>query len=55
MNLEALQEYLQVEKLRVTGTIAVMDIINRQEVGYLNKIGLEIRHQALEKSLLLCP
>ena len=45
----------KIEKLRVTGTIAAMDIVNSQESGYLNKIGLVIREKAIEKGLLLRP
>ncbi|MEO1375890.1 MAG: adenosylmethionine--8-amino-7-oxononanoate transaminase [Cyanobacteria bacterium J06635_10] len=53
--LEILQENPKVEKLRVTGTIAAMDIVNKQESGYLNKVGMEIREKAVEKGLLLRP
>ncbi len=53
--LEVLQENPKVEKLRVTGTIAAMNIVNNQESGYLNKVGLEIRRKAVEKGLLLRP
>lgn len=45
----------KIEKLRVTGTIAAMDIVNSQESGYLNKISLVIREKAIEKGLLLRP
>ncbi len=54
-HLEELQENPQVEKLRVTGTIAAMDIVSKQESGYLNKVGLDIRAKSLEKGLLLRP
>ncbi|MEM9926993.1 MAG: adenosylmethionine--8-amino-7-oxononanoate transaminase [Cyanobacteria bacterium P01_D01_bin.50] len=54
-HLEILQENPKVEKLRVTGTIAAMDIVNKQESGYLNKVGMEIRQKAVEKGLLLRP
>lgn len=53
--LKKLQGNSKVEKLRVTGTIAAMDIVNTQKSGYLNKVGLEIREKALEKGLLLRP
>ncbi|MCJ8279832.1 MAG: adenosylmethionine--8-amino-7-oxononanoate transaminase [Rivularia sp. ALOHA_DT_140] len=52
---EILRGNSRVEKLRVTGTIAAMDIVNKQESGYLNKVGLVIREKALEKGLLLRP
>ena len=32
-----------------------MNIVNKQESGYLNKVGLVIREKALEKGLLLRP
>ena len=35
--------------------IAAMNILNKQESGYLNKVGLVIREKALEKGLLLRP
>ncbi|MEB3219661.1 MAG: adenosylmethionine--8-amino-7-oxononanoate transaminase [Nostocales cyanobacterium 94392] len=54
-HLEVLHGNSKVEKLRVTGTIAAMEIVNTQESGYLNQIGLEIREKALEKGLLLRP
>ncbi|MBE9212047.1 adenosylmethionine--8-amino-7-oxononanoate transaminase [Plectonema cf. radiosum LEGE 06105] len=53
--LEVLHGNSKVEKLRVTGTIAAMEIVNTQESGYLNQVGLEIREKALEKGLLLRP
>lgn len=53
--LEKLRENSKVEKLRVTGTIAAMNIVNTQESGYLNKVGLEIREKSVEKGLLLDP
>mgnify|MGYP001795259406 CR=1 FL=1 len=52
---EILQENPKVEKLRVMGTIAAMDIVSKQESGYLNKVGLQIREKAVEKGLLLRP
>lgn len=54
-HLEVLRGNSKVAKLRVTGTIAAMDIVNTQESGYLNQVGLEIREKALEKGLLLRP
>ncbi len=53
--LKKLQGNSKVEKLRVTGTIAAMDIVNTQKSGYLNKVGLQIREKSLEKGLLLRP
>ena len=52
---EILRGNPKIEKLRVTGTIAAMNIVNKQESGYLNKVGLVIREKALEKGLLLRP
>ncbi|WP_052330859.1 aminotransferase class III-fold pyridoxal phosphate-dependent enzyme [Rivularia sp. PCC 7116] len=48
---EKQQDNPNVENLRVTGTIAAMNIVSTQESGYLNKVGLVIR----EKGLLLRP
>ena len=52
---EILRGNPKIEKLRVTGTIAAMNIVNKQESGYLNKVGLVIREKALEQGLLLRP
>ena len=52
---EILRGNSKIEKLRVTGTIAAMNIVNKQESGYLNKVGLVIREKALEQGLLLRP
>jgi len=42
------------ERLRVMGTIAAMDIISEQP-GYLNPISLQIRQKAIARNLLLRP
>jgi adenosylmethionine---8-amino-7-oxononanoate aminotransferase len=44
-----------VSQLRVTGTIAAMDIVSNQPTGYLNQVGLKIRQQAIDLGLLLRP
>ncbi|MFQ3637551.1 MAG: adenosylmethionine--8-amino-7-oxononanoate transaminase [Cyanobacteriota bacterium] len=44
-----------VEKPRVTGTIAAMDLVTREQSGYLNRVALEIRQRAIAKGLLLRP
>jgi adenosylmethionine---8-amino-7-oxononanoate aminotransferase len=44
-----------VSQLRVTGTIAAMDIVSHQPTGYLNQVGLKIRQQAIDLGLLLRP
>jgi adenosylmethionine-8-amino-7-oxononanoate aminotransferase len=33
-------------------TISAIYIVNRQQSGYLNRVGIEIRHQAIEHGLL---
>jgi adenosylmethionine-8-amino-7-oxononanoate aminotransferase len=48
-------KYPSLTRVRVTGTIAAMDIKNTEETGYLNRIGMEIRHHAIECGLLLRP
>jgi adenosylmethionine---8-amino-7-oxononanoate aminotransferase len=37
------------------GIIAAIDISNREKSGYLNEVGREIRHRAIERGVLLCP
>ncbi|NJN11225.1 MAG: adenosylmethionine--8-amino-7-oxononanoate transaminase [Richelia sp. RM2_1_2] len=53
--LEELKDNYKVEKLRVTGTIAAMDVVSTEKSGYLNKVSLEIREKSLERGLLLRP
>jgi adenosylmethionine-8-amino-7-oxononanoate aminotransferase len=50
-----INKYPQLTRLRVMGTIAAIDIVNHQQSGYLNQIGMEIRHQAIEHGLVLRP
>jgi adenosylmethionine-8-amino-7-oxononanoate aminotransferase len=54
-HLDALQEYPNLKNCRVTGTIAAMDIITADQPGYLNRVALEVRQQAIERGLLLRP
>lgn len=51
---ENLKSKSYLEKLRITGTIAAMDIVTNKP-GYLNQISLKIRQRALEKELFLRP
>ncbi len=51
----ALQGHPKLEKLRITGTIAAMDIITTDRPGYLNQVGPFIRQQAIERGVLLRP
>ncbi|UZQ53737.1 adenosylmethionine--8-amino-7-oxononanoate transaminase [Trichothermofontia sichuanensis B231] len=51
----ALQSLPQVEKLRVMGTIAALDLITPDTPGYFNQIAPRIRQAALEQGLLLRP
>ncbi len=53
--LERFKTHPLVEKIRVTGTIAAMDIIEDDGSGYLNQIGMVIRQKALDLGLLLRP
>ncbi|BAU42605.1 Adenosylmethionine-8-amino-7-oxononanoate aminotransferase [Leptolyngbya sp. O-77] len=53
--LAQLKDHPAVEKLRVTGTIAAMDLVTQERSGYLNTISLEIRQRAIAKGLLLRP
>jgi adenosylmethionine-8-amino-7-oxononanoate aminotransferase len=52
---EALQDYPQLDRFRVTGTIAAMDVITSDQPGYLNQVSLTIRKQAIEYGVLLRP
>jgi adenosylmethionine---8-amino-7-oxononanoate aminotransferase len=47
--------YPQLNKLRVMGTIAAIDINNQEESGYLNYVGRKIGHQAIARGVLLRP
>jgi adenosylmethionine---8-amino-7-oxononanoate aminotransferase len=50
-----LQDHPRVDQLRVTGTIAAMNIVTPNPTGYLNQVGASIRQQATELGLLLRP
>ena len=54
-HIAALQTDPKLEKFRVCGTIAAMDIVTNDEPGYLNQIGSEIRQRAIERGILLRP
>ncbi len=54
LHLSNLQDHPQLKKLRVTGTIAAMDIVTDQP-GYLNQISAKIRERAIAHQLLLRP
>lgn len=53
-HLAALADHPKVTNLRVTGTIAAMDLVTAQP-GYLNQLALEIRKRAIAQGLLLRP
>jgi adenosylmethionine---8-amino-7-oxononanoate aminotransferase len=53
--LKQFQSYSQLEKIRVTGTIAAMDLVTPEQTGYLNQITMTIRQRAIEAGLLLRP
>ena len=54
-NLIKLRDHPKINKFRVTGTIAAMDIITGDEQGYLNPIANHIKKQCIKKGLLLRP
>jgi adenosylmethionine---8-amino-7-oxononanoate aminotransferase len=54
-HLERLQDHPKLERLRVTGTIAAMDVVTDGARDYLDPIGMRIRAAALEQNLLLRP
>jgi adenosylmethionine---8-amino-7-oxononanoate aminotransferase len=53
-HLQHLMEHPKLERLRVMGTIAAMDIVS-ENPGYLNPVSLQIRQKAIEHKLLLRP
>ena len=53
-HLTKLADHPRLKNLRVTGTIAAMDIIT-ENPGYLNELSLEIRKRAIAQRLLLRP
>ncbi|MBW4693354.1 MAG: adenosylmethionine--8-amino-7-oxononanoate transaminase [Lyngbya sp. HA4199-MV5] len=53
-HLATLAEHSKLTNLRVTGTIAAMDLVTEQP-GYLNQMALEIRKRAIAQGLLLRP
>ena len=46
---------VRINKLRVSGTIAAIDINNHQQAGYLNNVGRKIGHHAIARDVLLRP
>jgi adenosylmethionine---8-amino-7-oxononanoate aminotransferase len=54
-HMQNLMDHPKLEKLRIMGTIAAMDIITPDQSGYLNQISLKIRQAAIAHSLLLRP
>ncbi|MCU0527204.1 MAG: adenosylmethionine--8-amino-7-oxononanoate transaminase [Elainella sp. Prado103] len=54
-HLEQLQTHPKLEKLRVMGTIAAMDVVTPDRSGYLNQVGAKIRQQAIDRGVLLRP
>ncbi len=53
--LEALAEHPKLKNLRVTGTIAAMDIIAEGEEGYLNEVADRVKKECVNHGLLLRP
>lgn len=54
-HLAKLSAHPKLEKLRVTGSIAAMDIKTDDRTGYLNKISATVKRQAFDQGLLLRP
>jgi adenosylmethionine---8-amino-7-oxononanoate aminotransferase len=52
---QALQNHPKLTNLRVTGTIAAMDIVTEDQPNYLHHIAAEIRQRSIEQGLLLRP
>jgi adenosylmethionine-8-amino-7-oxononanoate aminotransferase len=53
-HLAKLADHPRLKHLRVTGTIAAMDLIT-ENPGYLNQLSLEIRKRSIQQGLLLRP
>ena len=53
-HLETLMDHPRLTNVRVTGTIAAMDIVTDQP-GYLNQLSIAIRQQSIAQGLLLRP
>jgi adenosylmethionine---8-amino-7-oxononanoate aminotransferase len=54
-HLNAFYPHPKLEKLRVAGTIAAVDIRTAEQPGYLNQVTMQIRKAAIEQGLLLRP
>lgn len=54
-HLEELRDHPGFKNLRVTGTIAAMDIVTEGEEGYLNEVANHIKKHCVEEGLLLRP
>lgn len=52
---EPLRNHPKIEKLRITGTIAAMDITTEEESGYLNKVAPYIKMESVNHGVLLRP
>lgn len=54
-HLAELSEHPKLDKIRVTGTIAAMDVKTPDSPGYLNQVAGTIKRKAFERGLLLRP
>lgn len=54
-HLEELKTHPRLEKLRVKGTIAAMDIVNDEKGGYLNPAASRIKKECVDYGVLLRP
>jgi len=50
-----LREQPNIEKIRVTGTIAAMDLKTQDEAGYLNPVAQKIKKESVEQGVLIRP
>ncbi|NEP17217.1 MAG: adenosylmethionine--8-amino-7-oxononanoate transaminase [Leptolyngbya sp. SIO4C1] len=53
--LAAFSAHPRVENLRVTGTIAALDVVTAEDTSYLNQVGMVIRQRSIEAGVLLRP
>jgi adenosylmethionine---8-amino-7-oxononanoate aminotransferase len=54
-HLAALTDHPRLERLRVMGTIAAMNMTTNGATGYLNQAGIKVRQRAIELGFLLRP
>ncbi|MEO1022774.1 MAG: adenosylmethionine--8-amino-7-oxononanoate transaminase [Bacteroidota bacterium] len=54
-NMSSLQSHPRLDRFRVKGTIAAMDVLNKEERGYFNTISQRIKKTSIDHGFLLRP